>query len=129
MQAGRLRTRYTCITVVPIRVMVLLKRKLHNVLPFSSRLLAGGCVALVALLAILAASPALHEWLHKDAGDADHECAVTLFLHGLEDAAAAVTAVAVIWKVAASGILMPVGPDLDRRRDWLPPGNAPPALD
>lgn len=42
--------------------------------------------AFVLFLAALAASPSLHEWLHHDANEANHECAVTLFLHGHVDA-------------------------------------------
>jgi hypothetical protein len=41
--------------------------------------------AFVLLLAALAASPSLHEWLHHDANEEGHECAVTLFLHGKVD--------------------------------------------
>jgi hypothetical protein len=42
--------------------------------------------AFVLFIAALAASPSLHEWLHHDANEAGHECAVTLFLHGQVDA-------------------------------------------
>lgn len=41
-------------------------------------------------LQALAVFPALHEMVHPDAGDADHECAVTLFSHGQVDAPATV---------------------------------------
>ena len=36
------------------------------------------------LLAILtlAASPRLHHWVHPDADDDDHDCAVVVFVHG-----------------------------------------------
>jgi hypothetical protein len=37
---------------------------------------------LVLLLNAMAAGPALHELIHKDAGKSDHECAVTMFAHG-----------------------------------------------
>jgi hypothetical protein len=30
----------------------------------------------------LSASPCLHEWIHPDAGDSHHDCAVTLFASG-----------------------------------------------
>ena len=33
----------------------------------------------------MAASPALHEMFHDDAGHADHECVVTMFVHGKID--------------------------------------------
>ena len=36
---------------------------------------------LLALL-VLAASPRLHQWLHGDADEADHDCAAVLFSHG-----------------------------------------------
>ena len=36
---------------------------------------------LLAILA-LAASPRLHHWVHPDADDDDHDCAVVVFVHG-----------------------------------------------
>ena len=30
---------------------------------------------------LLAASPALHQWLHDDAGQSSHQCAITLLEH------------------------------------------------
>jgi hypothetical protein len=43
---------------------------------------------LVLFLNAMAASPSLHKWFHPDAGEAGHECAVTLFAHGHVDSAA-----------------------------------------
>jgi hypothetical protein len=43
---------------------------------------------LVLLLNAMAACPALHELIHKDASSANHQCVVTLFAHGQVDAAA-----------------------------------------
>ena len=40
--------------------------------------LAGLLVALLCLVSFLAASPSLHQWLHDDAGQASHQCAITL---------------------------------------------------
>ena len=40
---------------------------------------------LVLLLNAMAACPALHEMIHKDADSAVHQCAVTLFAHGQVD--------------------------------------------
>lgn len=40
------------------------------------------CLATVLLLDLLAVCVVLHERLHHDAGQADHQCAVTLFSHG-----------------------------------------------
>ena len=39
-------------------------------------------LAHVLAVLILAASPRLHHWVHPDADDDDHDCAVVLFLHG-----------------------------------------------
>ena len=44
-------------------------------------------VALVLLLDAMAACPELHELIHQDAGQAEHQCAVTLFAHGHMDSA------------------------------------------
>ncbi|HZL45123.1 MAG TPA: hypothetical protein VFC28_02765 [Opitutaceae bacterium] len=114
---------------MPIRVMVFRKLRPRIFPPLFGRLLAGGAAALVVLLAVLAASPALHGWLHGHAGDADHECAVTLFQHGIVAAAAAMAVAATVWALVASAAIIPIRPDLDRVRYRLPPGNAPPALD
>jgi hypothetical protein len=51
-----------------------------------------GFVSVLSLL-LLSASPALHRLLHKEADDANHECAVTLFLHGQVDCADTATSV------------------------------------
>jgi hypothetical protein len=42
-------------------------------------------IGLVLLLNAMAAAPALHELIHKDADNASHSCAVTLFAHGHVD--------------------------------------------
>jgi hypothetical protein len=116
------------ISIEPIQAMMFRTSRLCAFSPLLGRLLAGGCAALVVLLAVLAASPALHEWLHHDAGAADHECAVTLFQHGADAAVAAIALAATAWTVIALVVATPTGPDLDRSHYWLPPGNAPPAL-
>jgi hypothetical protein len=46
------------------------------------RILAFALVVGVLWVAALSASPDLHEWVHPDAGDPDHDCAVTLFSSG-----------------------------------------------
>jgi hypothetical protein len=43
---------------------------------------AGFCLIVFLLVQAMAAVPAFHAWLHHDASDPGHECAVTLFLHG-----------------------------------------------
>jgi hypothetical protein len=108
--------------------MVFLKHRLRIYKPLFSRTLAGGCAALVVLLAILASNPALHEWLHHDAGAADHECAITLFQHGVDAGVAVIAIAGMIWVFVASVALAPTVPDLDQSRYWLPQGNAPPAV-
>jgi hypothetical protein len=39
-------------------------------------------LGLFLLVQTLAAVPSFHAWVHPDAADPNHECAVTLFLHG-----------------------------------------------
>jgi hypothetical protein len=84
-------------------------------------------VALVLLLNALAASPALHELIHKDADRAGHACVVTLFAHGQVDladcdvpvavpAASIETVPSIIFSVPSTAI------------ENLPPGRAPPAV-
>jgi hypothetical protein len=45
------------------------------------------------LLNAMTASPSLHEWLHADAAQHSHQCAVTLFAHGKMDLAGVQVAV------------------------------------
>ena len=78
------------------------------------------------VLGVLAANPELHQRLHPDAGQAGHECGVTLFLHGVE-------AVLVTAAVAAPPPALLARVPAPRREwwwaapwDWLPPGRAPP---
>ena len=93
---------------------------------FLHRLLAVGAVALVLLLTVLAASPELHARLHGNAGEADHECVITLYQHGLEAAAVGVALVAAVWIFLAWGAIAPPMPGFLRSRYWLPPALAPP---
>ena len=44
-------------------------------------------VGLILLLNAMAACPALHEMIHKDADEVDHHCAVTMFAQGKVDSA------------------------------------------
>lgn len=51
---------------------------------FLRRIVAAGSAALVLLLAVLAASPELHERFHAAGGTGTHDqCAVTLFANGV----------------------------------------------
>jgi hypothetical protein len=40
------------------------------------------CLGVFLLVQTMAAVPAFHAWVHHDAADPSHECAVTFFLHG-----------------------------------------------
>ena len=74
-------------------------RNMNRILRHRSLALRRGITALliVQLLIVMAmsVSPQLHEWIHHDADADDHECAVTLFMHGGCDAPVAILAVAV----------------------------------
>ena len=50
-------------------------------------------LAVFASLQLLAAVPALHAFVHKDANSPNHECGVTLFLHGQVDSSTVAVAV------------------------------------
>ena len=89
--------------------------------------LSGLLVALVLLLNALAASPALHELIHKDADQASHSCVVTLFAHGQIDSASCEVPVAVpltLIETTPSSIFSVPSTAIEN----LPPGRAPPAL-
>ena len=82
---------------------------------------------MVVMLSVLAASPTLHAWLHNHAGQADHECAVTLYQQGVAAAEVgvilAVVAPVVLARIVAAHAELHLAP----LRYWLPPGHAPPA--
>ena len=83
-------------------------------------------MALLLILNVMAAVPALHELVHRDADQADHQCAVTLFAHGnVESATPLVNAILpaeatnAIPHLAFCIFTPPI--------DLLPLGRAPPA--
>ena len=96
-------------------------------------------VVLVILLNVFAASPQLHAWLHghepvaehggpghEPVGDADHECAVTLFAHGATGLLI-FSLLLLAWSLARSTVLH--ASDwlaTARLRYWLVPSHAPP---
>ena len=88
-------------------------------------ILGGLLVAVVLLLNALAASPTLHEWFHADAGQSEHQCAVTLFAHGHMDSAtvevATVTPVVLVEATPLS-VFFAFAPAIEN----LPAGRAPP---
>ncbi|MDB6113231.1 MAG: hypothetical protein JWQ62_176 [Lacunisphaera sp.] len=95
-------------------------------------------IALVLLLNVLAASPGLHARLHaqgqtpehaahgqEPVGDSDHECAVTLFAHGVT---ALLFLCLLLSRLLARGTVLHVSDWLiaARPRYWLVPSHAPP---
>jgi hypothetical protein len=82
-------------------------------------------MCLVLLLDAMAACPALHELIHKDAGKVDHDCAVTMFAHGKVDSAtveiSAVTPSASI-ETPPQIVISVFAPAIEN----LPAGRAPP---
>ncbi len=92
------------------------------------RVLASGCVALILVLGVFAASPALHERLHHSLRSAQDEgCAVVLFASGVPVPLAmiAVPPTPVEWRdqifFGSTELL------LDSLRYLLQPGRGPPA--
>ena len=93
---------------------------------WSRRLLAAGAAVLVLTLSVLAASPQFHRWLHPDADQPEHECAITLFQHGVTEPLAAISFVVTPLLLVAGLGAFPAGPDLLAPRYRLSPGRAPP---
>ncbi len=97
----------------------------HHLIRFGRPAVAALLVAVVILLDAMAACPALHELIHKDAGHADHDCAVTMFAQGKVDSAMVEVLVVVM------AALVVVAPRLEFSVfqpviAHLPPGRAPP---
>ena len=92
------------------------------------RAVAFGLAATVVVLATLATSPVAHAWLHADAHDRDHVCAVTLYAQGTTVPLTMVSVPTVAWRQA--DIAAPTGetsvPAAPGHR--LPPGCGPPQL-
>jgi len=83
---------------------------------------------LVLTLATLATSPIAHAWLHADARDNDHVCAVTLYVQGTTVPLTLVSAPLVVWRqvdIAAPSNKTNVRSGACYR---LPPGCGPPRL-
>lgn len=87
---------------------------------------AAGCILLVLVLAVLAASPDLHELLHHDAAHEDHACAVTLFMHGVEGVTDSLMLVLVAFRLVGWVSETPAVLWLLHPRYFLRPGRAPP---
>jgi len=52
----------------------------------------------VLMLALMAASPAAHHWLHADSDHENHECAITLYAQGITTALVGVALAVVAWR-------------------------------
>jgi hypothetical protein len=91
------------------------------------RLTAAAGVAVVLALTVLAVSPTLHAWLHGEKQlDANDDCAVVLFAHGLTPALAALVLLGLFLRrrpeiLPLPAVLFLVEPSFD-----LPPGCGPP---
>lgn len=93
----------------------------------SQAVIASVLVGIVLLLNAMAACPSLHELFHHDAGQSQHQCAVTLFGHGQVESAP------VDVPVVASLPLIQTVPSLEYKIfspaiDSLPAGRGPPVL-
>jgi hypothetical protein len=104
-----------------IAIALQISRTSHLLKP----LIGGLLVAFVVLLNAMAASPTLHEFFHADAGNAGHQCAVTLFAQGQVDAAAVHVAPNVP-PVFAEFVLRAAVPIFSSAVQILPPGRGPP---
>ena len=80
----------------------------------------------VILLAVLAVCPAAHEWFHHDADHSDHECAVTLFAHGVTTAITGVALALISWRLIGNAIASAKEFQLPPLPSRFPPGRAPP---
>jgi hypothetical protein len=76
-------------------------------LPRFTRILASLCALSVWLLGVLAVSPELHGHVHSDSMAAHHECAVTLFQHGVENPAGTVDLTVGPAPVAGAALVLP----------------------
>jgi len=84
-------------------------------------------VCLVLLLDAMAACPKLHELIHKDAGKADHDCAVTMFAHGKVDSVSveiSTVTLSVSITTPPPIVISVFAPAIEN----LPAGRAPPVL-
>lgn len=80
----------------------------------------------VLMLAVLAANPTAHHWLHADADQQDHECAITLYAQGVTTAVVGVALAIVAWRLL--GLSQGAGIELllSAPRFLHLPGRAPP---
>ena len=105
------------------------------------RMLSAVCAALVLALVMLGASPAAHQWLHaSDAAHAcakhaakapapgvEHDCAIVLFAHGVENSTGQITAGLPRIRAERIAFLASAELHLASPRFLLPPERGPPA--
>ena len=80
----------------------------------------------VLMLAVLAASPAAHHWLHADADQQDHECAITLYAQGVTTAVVGVALAIIAWRLLGLSRSAGIELFLSAPRFLHLPGRAPP---
>lgn len=94
--------------------------------------LSRGCswllAATVLMVAVFAASPNVHQWLHADADHTDHECAITLYAQGVTPAAAGVVLLVVAWRLLGISRKLEAELFLPAPRYLHLPGRAPPRV-
>jgi hypothetical protein len=86
---------------------------------------AAAVISLILLLGTMAVWPELHEFVHSDAHESGHECAVTIFAHGKVDLAMVTVPVATP-PVLCTKILFTATPVFSVTLEELPPGRGPP---
>jgi hypothetical protein len=95
---------------------------------WGTRCLGGFLAAIVLFLATMTASPVAHGEIHHDSGHPEHQCAITLFAHGVETAQCAVE-VACIAALPETGVpLAPEFPAILEPAHLRPPASGPPVV-
>ena len=89
--------------------------------------LAALLVGMILFLDAMAACPALHELIHKDADKANHDCAVTMFAHGKVESASVDVPVHVA-TIPIEATPQNVFSVFSTAIENLPQGRAPPAV-
>lgn len=83
-------------------------------------------VLLYIFIVTMAASPAIHHFIHPDADQGSHHCAATLLSQGQVDAASIGTVV-VRPDLLLGNFILPAAPELATADYRLMPGRAPPS--
>jgi len=79
-------------------------------------------------LVMLAASPVAHAWLHPNAHDSDHDCAVTLYAQGTTVPLTLVSVPSIVWRQVNVAALRGETCIRTAPSYRLPPGCGPPRL-